>query len=71
VAEAGGGTLARRSPVAVDAATDLAEEAIVRDAEALRARLTAFRDATLRGRANGAAAPLDRPAPTPLAEEMR
>jgi hypothetical protein len=55
----------------VDAATDLAEEAIVRDAEALRARLTAFRDATLRGRANGAAAPLDRPAPTPLAEEMR
>ncbi|WP_158375404.1 ATP-binding protein [Cellulosimicrobium cellulans] len=71
VAEAGGGTLARRSPVAVDAATDLAEEAIVRDAEALRARLTAFRDATLRGRANGAAAPLDLPAPTPLAEEMR
>lgn len=71
VADTGGGTLARRSPAAVDAAADLAEEAIVRDAEALRARLTAFRDATRRGRANGTSAPLDLPAPTPLAEEMR
>ncbi|MCG7287221.1 ATP-binding protein [Cellulomonas sp. ACRRI] len=71
VADTGGGTLARRSPAAVDAAADLAEEAIVRDAEALRARLTAFRDATRRGRANGTSAPLDLPAPPPLAEEMR
>lgn len=71
VADTGGGTLTRRSPAAVDAAADLAEEAIVRDAEALRVRLTAFRDATRLGRANGASAPLDLPAPTPLAEEMR
>ncbi|WP_431838134.1 ATP-binding protein [Cellulomonas sp. Y8] len=68
-------TLARRLPAAVDAASDPAEEAIVRDAEALRARLTAFRAATRRAREDGAADPAHQPgttpAPTPFAEEMR
>ena len=79
VAEAGAPTLTRRLPAAVDAASDPAEEAIVRDAEALRARLTAFRAATRRAREDGAADPVHRatptatptPAPTPFAEEMR
>ncbi|MBW0255857.1 sensor histidine kinase KdpD [Cellulomonas sp. PS-H5] len=75
VAESGAPTLTRRLPAAVDAASDPAEEAIVRDAEALRARLTAFRAATRRAREDGAAdpahPPATTPAPTPFAEEMR
>lgn len=68
----GAAVLTHRRPAAVDAPLDPVEEAVVRDAEALRARLSAFRAGTRLGRETGASLadhPL-RTDPTTLAEEL-
>jgi hypothetical protein len=66
------GSLTRRTPAATAAVADAPEDAIVRDAEALRARLTAFRAGTARGTQDGVAAdPLAVTHLTSVAEEAR
>jgi len=68
----GAGSLTRRTPAATAAVVDAPEDAIVRDAEALRARLTAFRAGTARGSQAGAATdPLAVTDLTSVAEEAR
>jgi hypothetical protein len=66
----GAALLTQRRPAAVDAPLDPVEDAIVRDAEALRARLSAFRAATQLGREAGASSAGPDLHPTRPAEEM-
>jgi hypothetical protein len=68
----GSAVLTHRRPTAVEAPLDPAEEAVVRDAEALRARLSSFRAATRLGRETGATRTDHDPRtdPTTLAEEL-
>lgn len=65
-------SLTRRTPSAVQEADAAPDDAIVRDAEALRARLTAFRAGTARGTRDGTGpGPLGVPDLTSTAEEAR
>jgi hypothetical protein len=68
----GAAVLTQRRPSAVEAPLDPAEDAVVRDAEALRARLSAFRAGTRLGRETGAslAGHEHRTDPTTHAEEL-